>query len=209
MSHQGGKLKNTIEAGDLMVLKGGTLAFHELCIPGNILSNEGTSLWLADSRSLKAWNSAFSVAMSVELLDGNEPKRKPATHAAISAKEEFAEQAKSFCTPVKRKMAVLDEIAFRAFTPPHKKRALAPNNLVSLSDENMIAKVISFFNNVDASLANTSEILMSCMANYERSFKDFQFQRILLQRSLLSQLKAIAYLSVRPQQGPRTIRPLQ
>eukprot|EP00978_Attheya_sp_CCMP212_P017816 scaffold47998_cov47-Attheya_sp.AAC.2 len=89
----------------------------------------------------------------------------------LSAKEEFAEQAKSFRTPAKRKMAVMDEIAFLAFTP-HKKQALAPDTLVGLSDEDMIAKVISFFNNVDTSLADTAEILMSFMANYELSFKD-------------------------------------
>jgi hypothetical protein len=170
-SHQGGKLKNAIEPGDLMVLKGGTSAFHEPRIPGSALSQEVTSSWLGDSRSLKRWNSAFAVAISVELMEDEEPERKPATHAAISAKEEFAEQAKSFRTPVKRKMAVMDEIAFLAFTP-HKKQALATDTLVGLSDDDMIAKVISFFNNVDTSLADTAEILMSFMANYELSFKD-------------------------------------
>jgi hypothetical protein len=120
---------------------------------------------------LKGWNSAFAVDISVGLMEDKEPERKPATHAAISAKEVFAEQAKSFWTPVKRKMAVMDEITFLAFTP-HKKQALTSDTLVSLSDADMIAKVILFSNNVDTSLANTTEILMSFMVNYEVSFKD-------------------------------------
>eukprot|EP00978_Attheya_sp_CCMP212_P029175 scaffold102958_cov58-Attheya_sp.AAC.5 len=163
-SHQGGKLKNAIETGDLMVLKGGTSAFHEPRIPGRVLSHEVKNSWLADSR-------AFTVAILIELMEDEEPERKPATHAAISTKEEFAEQAKSFWTPVKHKMAVLYKISFLPFTP-HKKQALSTDTLVGLSDEDMIAKDISFFNNVDTSLADTAEILMSFMAKYEFSFKD-------------------------------------
>jgi hypothetical protein len=112
------------------------------------------------------------MASSTELQDTAEGERKPATHASFSAKEEFADQAKAFRTPLKRKTDVLDEVAYLAFTP-HKRQALEPESLNGLTEAEILSRVIEFFNKVDTSLAETAEIVMTFLTAYETSAKEF------------------------------------
>jgi hypothetical protein len=111
---------------------------------------------------------------SRELESNSDGEKKPATHASFSAKEEFADQAKAFRTPLKRKYEVLDEVGFLSFTP-HKKQVLDPASLVGLTEAQILSQVLSFFNAVDTSLSDTAEIVMRFLNAYESSCKDFSY----------------------------------
>eukprot|EP00978_Attheya_sp_CCMP212_P003122 scaffold6421_cov28-Attheya_sp.AAC.1 len=98
-----------VSPGDLMVVKGGNLAFLDPRVPGSRISKEVTQTWITESKTLREWNVLFAHAnfTDVEADDDSVEDIKvsrPFTHTDISAKEdEFAAQANLFRMPLKRK----------------------------------------------------------------------------------------------------------
>eukprot|EP00978_Attheya_sp_CCMP212_P000110 scaffold208_cov63-Attheya_sp.AAC.1 len=135
------------------------------CVVNHQGDNKST---MVEARDLMVeWNVLFAHANSTKSADEDNDISeeevkvfKPVTHADISAKEEFAAQANSFRTPLKRKVNVLSEPAYLAFSP-YKKQWRDEDDLTLLSHEDLLALAVKVANKVmDNGLSNTINLVV-------------------------------------------------
>jgi hypothetical protein len=175
INHQGARVES-IPPGTLLVLKGGNAAFLEPRIASERLSPEVVVSWVSLSKTLDSWNKHFALVDSVGLDQVEDAAAgidaKPATHADIEAKEEFARQAHNFRTPLrKRKGAVFEETPTLGYSP--YKRANIPMAEVfeAGSPEEMKQKVKFIFERMEDGLFDTSEVLLRLLVDYDTTVK--------------------------------------
>jgi hypothetical protein len=173
VNHQGENKSTVVSPGDLMVVKGGNSAFLDPRVGGSRISKEVTQSWTAESKTLREWNVLFALAnfIDTEADDDSDEDIKvsrPFTHADISAKEEFAAKANLFRTPLKRKVNVLSEPAYLAFSP-YKKQFRVEDDSTPHNSEDLLARIYQTIKVMDIGLEETSHLLLQFMTSYEES----------------------------------------